>query len=318
MDNNETRAILEEEIAKLEKFEDETSDETVLPPEPAAVMIENQDKFANDNYEEDEENAPKSFDKKLAEDFKKLPPEIKKQLWEHEKKHEESLTKLDNQLQQQKWLDEVIEEQSSRLESLGIKSPEDYVKNLIKFDTLLEKNPQETLQFLAEIYGVNLNIKTNTDLQKSLPKDFENTSQKSRLGIAEKSLTAQQAIDGTTAVIREIRMQKAWDEVGRFMAATDEEGKSLHPFVDDVKPQMLALLEKRAASTLEDAYQKALWLTPTTREQLIHKKAQDMLRQRVAEAEKAKAASFAPHGKLSKSDMSSLSTRELLMKLIDE
>ncbi|NCB49148.1 MAG: hypothetical protein EOM53_00485 [Alphaproteobacteria bacterium] len=108
-------------------------------------------------------------------------------------------------------------------------------------------------------------------------------------------------------------LQKALSLLKSFDDAVDEAGTKKHPFFNDVSLEMASLLKNKLVSSLEEAYEKAVWLNPKIRNSLIEEKTLQTIKKKVEESEKAKEASFSVKGKMTgQSDLSKLSTRDLL------
>jgi len=106
--------------------------------------------------------------------------------------------------------------------------------------------------------------------------------------------------------------------ISNFISAKDNEGNFLHPHFLLVKDEMFALLNSGVAFDFETAYEKALWLNPQTRGQLINKQSEENLQALADEAHKAKEAGFSPQGKPGKEDYSHMTTREILERKFKE
>jgi hypothetical protein len=63
--------------------------------------------------------------------------------------------------------------------------------------------------------------------------------------------------------------QQASSSVQQFMDAVDDAGNLKYPFAADVRNEMGALIKTGAASTLEEAYDKAVYANPQTRQKII-------------------------------------------------
>jgi hypothetical protein len=98
---------------------------------------------------------------------------------------------------------------------------------------------------------------------------------------------------------REAAQAQAWQsaaaqEYEAFVNAQDEHGNLKYPFFNDVRQTMAQLMAAGTAATLEDAYDKAVFLLPDTRQKLLE--SQEIARRRkeeadrIAEAERAKRA----------------------------
>lgn len=195
------------------------------------------------------------------------------------------------------WIDDIFSKEQIRLEKDGITDPEVWVKALAYFDSALENHPQETLRYLAQAYNVNLAAAPDNRVLAEIS---------SRLQQIEQNLAFLQQV----LVIKE---QKAEQQAfANFADARDDEGNLLHPYFEQVKNEMLFLLNGNAAADFDKAYEQALWMNPQTRAVMIAKQSAQQVRELAEEAERAKEAGFAPEGKLSRDDFKNLSTREIL------
>ncbi|HCU58437.1 MAG TPA: hypothetical protein DIC64_00460 [Alphaproteobacteria bacterium] len=221
--------------------------------------------------------APKSYTKQFQEDFKSLSPEWQKYLTERERQIEKGFSDMGNKINAGKWADKFFDERKERLENLGFKSAEDYIGKLILLDDAMQESPEQTLRYLAKTYGIeqkNNNALSSLNEQKFL----------SDLAQYEQAIQKRQS-------------DAAFFDVSRFEEAVNDNGQLKHPFVKDVKAQMIGALKGGEAKSLEEAYQKALWLNEQTRDKMIEEKINDVLSQKFEEAFKAKEISFSPHSK---------------------
>ncbi len=278
---SETRKILEQEFAKYEALDKLQETEPVLSEAVAEEAI----------AEIDYTLLPKSFKKEMAEFFKELPPEMQKFLHEKDAEDAEKIARLEQELESKKQIDDIYQKHASRLKKYGLENAGEWFGHLADLDEALERDPQAVVCYLAQVYGVQ---------------PAEELHRKNETRQPDRQAEAQR------------RMQEAWRCVCGLVQAVDEQGKAKFPYIDMVKAQMAGLLQCGASGDLEDAYHKAVWLNPQVRETLIKQRAEAALKEKAEEAEKAKQASFAPKGRLSQTDMSKLSTRELLTRLIND
>lgn len=232
-----------------------------------------QDQISENNFVP----APKSYPKEFQENFKTLSPEWQGYLLQREKQVEKGFSELGNKVSSYKWSDQLFEDRKERLKALGYNDAKDYIQKLISIDDALYQNPSETLEKIGNIYG---------------PQQTNNNA----------SMTeAQRKIWTDIAEARE-RFQKqqsdaAAFDVKRFENAVTEDGKLKHPFYKTVGHEMVDILKSGTANDLEEAYQKALWLNPNTREKMIEDKIQSVLEGKFLRAQKAETASFSPSSK---------------------
>ena len=278
---SETRKILEQEFAKYEALD------KLQETEPVVSEVVAEEAMAEIDYT----LLPKSFKKEMAELFQELPPEMQKFLHEKDAEDAEKIARLEQELESKKQIDDIYQKHASRLKKYGLENAGEWFGHLADLDEALERDPQAVVCYLAQGYGVQ----PAEELHRK-----NETRQPDRQAEAKR------------------RMQEAWRCVCGLVQAVDEQGKAKFPYIDMVKAQMAGLLQCGASGDLEDAYHKAVWLNPQVRETLIKQRAEAALKEKAEEAEKAKQASFAPKGRLSQTDMSKLSTRELLTRLIND
>ena len=114
------------------------------PTEPNGGIIDNQ-------YQD----APRSYKKEYAEMFKQLPPAMRKYLHERESEIERGFSRLNNELNNHRWIDEAYSSRSERLCKNGICKAQDWIEAMALVDDALDKNPTDALQKLSGIYGVS-------------------------------------------------------------------------------------------------------------------------------------------------------------------
>lgn len=197
--------------------------------EPAVVEVSSPEKTEKEAIADIYLELPKSYKKEYAAVFKTLPPALRRYLHERESEIERGFSKINNELNAKRWIDEVFGCRAERLYRHGIKKPREWVETMAKIDDALDSDPQAALRYLSELYGAS---------GKTVP---------------EESASAEA----------------------------------------DIKSRM---------ERLETELQDLRMLVQNSREQS----------QKLAEAQKAKDASFAPRGKNSRKDLSELSTREVL------
>ena len=222
--------------------------------------------------------APKSYTKEFQENFKKLSPDWQKYLLEREKQVEKGFSDLGNKLNASKWPEKFFEERKQRLNESGFEKAQDYIEKLVLMDDAFEKNPAQTLKYLAAAYGIEgkNNNADNYEASKQILNDI---------------LFQKQAFEKE-------RSAAACFDLQKFEDAVDENGNSKHPFLSAVKHEMISALKGGEAKNLEEAYQKALWLNDDVRNMMIENKIKDVLEKKLDEALRAKETSFRPFSKI--------------------
>lgn len=239
-------------------------------------------------------DAPKAYTKEYQEGFKALSPAWRKYLIEREKQVEKGFSEQGNKISGYKWADDVYGTRQERLGKLGFKGSRDYVEHLTAIDDALANDPVGTLRALSEAYGVDVN--NNEQISNSLQKQINEIQQ---------SLANQQAF------IQAQQKQNADKAFNEFINAKDDAGTLKHPYWEDVRADMVPLLQNGISPTLEDAYERAIWSNKAVREKIIAAQAKAELDSKVAAASKAKEAGFTPKSKQTAPDRE-LSLREEL------
>ena len=270
--------IVPEEGDKLVTVVEEKND-TENPTETVAIII-----------------APKGYTEKFADDFKNLPQEWQVFLSEREANTDAQLNDYAAKLQNYQSLDELFEQNRQRLKNLGIEKMQDWLTGLAWLDNQIEEHPAKTLQAIAAIYGVKAEF---PQIRNKQPEP-EVVARLCQLEHQYRDLTSYLQAQDTQRLVDLIRM---------FGRQTDQSGNLLHPYFDEVKQQVFVLLNSGTAADIEQAYESALWLNPSTRAKLV----QQTINAQTAEAEKAKKAAFAPKGKAEKTERP-LTLREEIAK----
>ncbi len=227
--------------------------------------------------------APKSYDEEMAKTFCELPVEWRRYLYAREEEVDKGFSDLRERALLYKWLDEIYATRSDELQKDGIKCSDEWLKKMVEIDTMLSKNPADTIKMLAVSYGLDDSHKLS-DSAKLEPKS--NLSE-----VISKQLVEKQLSD--------------------FVSEIDDCGSLKHPFFNEVIKDMHDLISKRIAKDLPQAYETAVWLNSSTRNKLIEKHIKEALEIKSKDAKKSKEAGFSPKGKASH-DIKDLSLREEL------
>lgn len=225
--------------------------------------------------------APKSYEEEIAKTFCELPLNWRKYLHTREEEVDKGFSDLRERALAHKWIDEIYASRSDELQKDGVKSSDEWLKKIVEIDTLLSKNPADTIKMLAVSYGVGNDLKTPNS-----------TNSQSNLSEA----ISKQLVD---------------KQLSDFIGEIDESGSLKHPFFKEVVKDMHDLISKGVAKDLVEAYETAVWLNSTTRNKLIEKRTKDALEIKSKDAQKSKEAGFSPKGK-APANKKDLSLREEL------
>lgn len=240
--------------------------------------------------------APSGYLPEFAEDFRNLPPVWQKFLSEHEAQKASEISEYTEKLDGYRWIDDIFSANEQRLAENGISKVRDWLEGLAWIDAEMSARPAETLKALAVIYGVNP--------QDAPIKDADVSQQ-----MIARLCQLERGYHDLTAYLEKQQTQKFMKEITAFSRQTDEKGRPLHPYLEDVMPEIFNLLESGVAQDIASAYEKALWLVPHIRGELITQK----INSKAVEAQKAQKAAFSPKGK-SEAPKRELTLREELEK----
>ncbi len=96
---------------------------------------------------------PRSYKKEYAAVFKTLPPVLRRYLHERESEIERGFSKINNELNAKRWIDEIFGSRAERLCRHGIKKPREWIEAMAQIDDALDSDPCGTLRYLIELYG---------------------------------------------------------------------------------------------------------------------------------------------------------------------
>lgn len=214
---------------------------------------------------------PVSWPQDKAEAWSKLDPDARDYILKREAEVAKGFQTTAEKYKPLEEVDRLLEPYKAKLEAEGL-SPVQGIQRLLRAQDLLERNPIEGLNWLARSYGVNLGQLA------AQPAGQEQTQQPQ---IDPRVETLQQRLDRLEADAQTRAKQEAETfeqslkaDVEKFRASPE------HPYFDDVKSDMAALLQAGVVADLKEAYEKAVWANPTARSRVLED-------QRKAEAAKA-------------------------------
>lgn len=227
--------------------------------------------------------------------FKDLPREVQEVIKRRESERDSFVTKTreefsqaGNELQRFK---QVLTPVQQRLRLQGM-TEEQYISQLIAADDLLQSNPAQGIQWLSQQYG--LDPSQLNDVGAAPQADSATTARIAQLEamIAQQQQSQQQSQELQT----QTAMAQAQKDFENFALEADEKGNLQHPYVADIGQEMIpfAASIRQQNPTLSNkeilaqAYERAVWANPETREALMQSKEQSsQKRQRDEVAKKA-------------------------------
>ena len=241
--------------------------------------------------------APEHWPTEEREAFDALPDEAKtfaltqgERLYSHHQKRVEELASEREVLDRLKPLEQEIAPYREQLRLQGV-AEQDVVRQLMAVRHSLQTAPADTIRWLAQQTGVDLNqIETETLVDPT----------EQRLAQVEQQV--QQSNQENAQAIQQqqhnVAYQQAENALGQFMSAKDENGNLLHPHVENVQVTMTELANADIAANklidLEDLYQRAIWQNAETRDAMLKERDGNILaeqkqnqKQRVSRAKRA-------------------------------
>ena len=264
---SELRDEIERNFRAYGLLDDETKEGSATAEETAASAPE-------------EVLPPQDYAQPFAEDFKNLSPAWQNYLLQREAYRNEQDKYLSGLLSEYDVLRQLFQAESLRLRADGINKMIDWFAGLAEIDRQLHNSPVETIMALAKVYGVELGSLSTADPQLTAE-------------VSKRLRRLEDNYHDLTNHLEELQIQKLADVIRIFGQEKDARGNIIHPYFDEVKDQIFDLLNVGLAEDVLEAYNKALWLNPHIREELIKQK----INSQAADAKKAQKAAFGPKGK---------------------
>ena len=216
--------------------------------------------------------APEHWPTEERESFDTLPEEAKpfvltqgERLHAHHQKRVEELSSEREALNRLTPLDQELAPYREQFKLQGVNEV-DVVKQLMAVRTSLQTAPLETIKWLAQTTGVNLdNISDETLADPT----------ETRLNAVEQQVQNVQQTN-TQAIQQQsydIARQNAQSQIDTFAEAKNEDGNLKHPYYENVLETMTAITRADQAEgktvDLSDVYQRACWMHEPTRGKLL-------------------------------------------------
>ena len=190
---------------------------------------------------------PRSWTAAAKAKFATLDPDVQQEVLRREKEIDDGKAQWESRAEQVKRFESLFEPVKDRLTLSGIDQFA-YTQALLKADELLRTNPQAGFQQLAQLYGFQ----------------FPGTGQQPPQAPVDPHLSAlQQQVQQLTQVISSQQSAKEQQErqatLGEIEAFRSD---PKHLYFDNVKPEMVKLLESGICGTLAEAYDLACYRNP--------------------------------------------------------
>lgn len=309
----------EEEIKKDETVVEEQQEEVVEDVQEEESVVEGQEDAVDEQEQEEVVEPEMEFPRSWKQEDKELVSESYKKVKAGELGADEFIQKvhsitarrederdkfLDDKstkygIFEKRWLD--TEEALNPLNDLIVNEGIDKVtaiRQLVGLYNQLQSNPKAVL--------------TRFGLELAQDEQWEDPQAE--------SLELQNKIESSVSnqVRQQVALREAENKINSFIDEIDEFGNKKHPHFDKVQVQMEKLIKVGEASTLEDAYEKACYIDPTVRSEILNSQIVKAQPKPAPKADperlrRAKAASFSP-----KSDSPSRKTSTQYPSMRDE
>lgn len=254
-------------------------------PEQAAAEQANQDSPPKAAKEADPAGpqapaakAPPSWLAAAKADWDKLPPAVQQAVVKREDEVSRGFAQKAEEARRWSELEGIIAPRRSYYQRFGFQNDVQAINHLLTFSDSMERDPIGTIAHLAQHYGVSLD---GTGAQPQLRPQPQPQQH--------------QPADIRAAIQEEIGLSNARSQIEQFAA------NSAYPHFQAVRGLMSNLLMNGHATSLEEAYDAAVWASPQLRgERQAAEKAKDEEAQRAKLEAKKRASNAslngAPHG----------------------
>lgn len=259
---------------------------------------------------------PPSWSAQAKAEWAKLSPAIQDAVLKRESEASTGFKTYSDKVKALEPIERALQPYGHFLAANGIE-PAEYVKRLANADHYLRTNPREAIQWIARTYGIQLDSLRETR-EEQPPADPHIAA-------------LEQQVNGIVSFIRETQQQAATREsqslqsqVESFRTASNTDGSPKHPYFEEVRQDMAALVQSGRATTIEDAYDMAIYANRQVRERVLaDQKAKDeaerkrVQEKRVADAKKAAGTNLSSRGAVAGSPAKSQSIDETIAQAYD-
>ena len=193
--------------------------------------------------------------------FDELPGDAREYILKREKQYEKGIQEKSEKLSE---FEKVFEPYEPYLQMRGV-SKSQALQTWVAAQRALDTDPVSAIRRLAQGYGDDVVKKLFGDPEKT---GSDHYSHDPELDQARSELKSErQRLEEENFRLQQERQQQAVMEIQKFRSAVNDSGKPKYPFFDQSIGNMRALLASGEAVSLEDAYDKAVWLVPEFREE---------------------------------------------------
>lgn len=288
---NDVTEDVTEETAETDSDEEESPDDSEEPAEETAEL-----------------SAPEHWDESHKENFNGWPPEVKEQYMERHKEMEGRMTQGLQEVAEIKndFGDFYTQFAPMKANLPPDVSPSQYLTNLTNADIMLSQDPMGGIQKIAQMYGIDLGQAEQTEVDPQI------ASLRQELNTLTQNITQRDQSAATE------RQNTAVQNIQDFAEAKDADGKSSHPYFDEVVNDLVTLAyaerQQGREPDLNKLYETAIWANPQVRDKMLSSQRKAEETKRAADsrdkANKAKKASKSVRGSTASAPTTGLSVRE--------
>lgn len=249
---------------------------------PAELAQQAADKAAEIAPAVEAKRAPSSWKKDAAAEFDKLPAHVQDEVLRRETDFHKGIEGFKQHADLGRSMERALQPYMQTIQQLGL-APDQAVGALLKADAALRSpDPMHRAQYLAEMaqrYGIDLG--TLAQVPQRDPYTFQ---------LEQRLAQIQQQQEQFQQSQQEQQREALNSELQAFAATAEH--------FEAVKEDMAALLQAGRATDLKDAYDKAVYANPQTRQSLLEQQRAEALKQAQTQAlnARAKAASVSVKG----------------------
>lgn len=270
------------------------ADEVADPAEPAVAESETPEQTAAREAEEAKAaaepakpaskfvKAPSSYKAEVAADWDKTPESVRAEIFRREEDMHKGLGQYKQLADIGKLFDTEFRPYEAMIRGAGMTAPQ-LVRNWLNTEYQLQTaSPQKKAELFAQ-YAKHYQIDIDAAVTAYQSGPAAEPPADPRVADLEKQVT-----DMKTQ--REKEVQEAREREQSEIRKEVETFATSHPHYDSVKLDMAALMKDGRATTLQEAYDKAIWADPTVRKALEAQQHEELRKQNADKAAKAKQA----------------------------
>ena len=249
---------------------------------PAELAQQAADKTAEQAPAVEAKRAPSSWKKDAAAEFDKLPPHVQDEVLRRETDFHKGIEGFKQHADLGRSMERALQPYMQTIQQLGV-APDQAVGALLKADAML-RNPDPSVRAqyfasLAQQYGIDLGQAAQVPQRD--PYTFQ---------LEQRLAQIQQQQEQFQQSQQEQQREALNSELQAFAATAEH--------FEAVKEDMAALLQAGRATDLKDAYDKAVYANPQTRQSLLEQQRAEALKQAQTQAlaNRAKAAAVSVKG----------------------